>query len=118
MKLGEFARKCKETSYYLHCTEPYYPWELKKGAAKKLTCSGAPRWLCCFALEYESYICLHTALDIFQLNGCIPEMFVLAHSVNLAYETGFSSRTDMSLFLMTRWYLANTLVSVLMWGLQ
>jgi hypothetical protein len=46
MKMGEFAWKCKEASYYLWSTEPYSPWsnsteheirELKKGAAWKLT---------------------------------------------------------------------------------
>jgi hypothetical protein len=64
-KLGEFARKCKEALCYLQSTEPYSPWsnsaareirELKKGAARKLTRSGAPRRLWCFALEYESYV--------------------------------------------------------------
>ncbi|KAL7476000.1 hypothetical protein ACHAW6_001889 [Cyclotella cf. meneghiniana] len=48
IKLGEFARKCKEDSCYLHGTEPYCPWsnsteheirELKKDGARKLTCS-------------------------------------------------------------------------------
>ena len=61
MKLGEFARKCKEASCYLQSTEPYSPWsnsteheirEFKKGAARKLTRSGAPCRLWCFALEY------------------------------------------------------------------
>ena len=54
MKLGEFARKCKEARCYLRGTEPYSPWsnsaereirELKKGAARKLTRSGTPRRL-------------------------------------------------------------------------
>eukprot|EP00804_Cyclotella_cryptica_P013811 CCRYP_019426-RA/>CCRYP_019426-RA protein AED:0.46 eAED:0.46 QI:0/-1/0/1/-1/1/1/0/83 len=65
MRLGEFARKCKEASCLLQSTEPYSPWsnsaereirELKKGAARKLTRSGAPRRLWCFALEYEAYV--------------------------------------------------------------
>ncbi|KAL7481938.1 hypothetical protein ACHAW6_007626 [Cyclotella cf. meneghiniana] len=46
MRLGEFARKCKEATCYLQGTEPYSTWsnstkreirELKKGAARKLT---------------------------------------------------------------------------------
>ncbi|KAL7474624.1 hypothetical protein ACHAW6_000588 [Cyclotella cf. meneghiniana] len=49
MRLGEFARKCKEATFYLQGTEPYSAWsnsaeheirELKKGAARKLTRSG------------------------------------------------------------------------------
>ena len=60
MKLGEFDWKCKEASCYLQSMEPYSPWsnsaerqirELKKGAARKLTRSGAPRRMWCFALE-------------------------------------------------------------------
>ena len=54
MKLGEFAQKYKEAHCYLRSTKPYSPWsnsaereirELKKGAARKLTRSGAPRRL-------------------------------------------------------------------------
>eukprot|EP00804_Cyclotella_cryptica_P008804 CCRYP_015638-RA/>CCRYP_015638-RA protein AED:0.33 eAED:0.33 QI:0/-1/0/1/-1/1/1/0/69 len=61
MRLGEFARKCKEASCYLQSMEPYSPLsnstkleirELKKGTARKLTRSGAPCRLWCFALEY------------------------------------------------------------------
>eukprot|EP00804_Cyclotella_cryptica_P012541 CCRYP_019921-RA/>CCRYP_019921-RA protein AED:0.43 eAED:0.43 QI:0/-1/0/1/-1/1/1/0/150 len=70
MKMEEFARKCNEALCYLQSTEPYSPWsnsakreirELKKGAARKLTQSGAPQRLWYFALEYESYVRSHTA---------------------------------------------------------
>ncbi len=40
----------------------------------------------------------------------------LAHSVNLAFETGLSSRTEVLLFVRTHLYLASILVPVLMWG--
>ena len=85
MKLGEFARKRKEAHCYLRSTEPYSPWsnsaereirELKKGAAWKLTWSGAPRRMWCFALEYKSYVHLHTAHDIYQRDGHIPKTVV------------------------------------------
>ena len=93
MKLGEFARKCKEARCYLRGTEPYSPWsnsaereirELKKGAARKLTRSGAPRRLWCFALEYESYIRSHTAHDIFQLDGRVPETVVSGETADIS----------------------------------
>ena len=60
MSLGEFAWKYKEATCYLQGTKPYFPWsnsaeheirKLKKGAARKLTRSGEPRWLWCFELE-------------------------------------------------------------------
>ena len=85
MKLGEFAWKCKEASCYLRRMEPYSPWsnstereirKLKKGAARKLTWLGVLKWLWCFALEYESYIRLHTALNIFKLDGHIPKTVI------------------------------------------
>ena len=93
MKLGEFARKCKEATCYLRGTEPYSPWsnstkheisELKKGAARKLTRSGVPRRLWCFALEYKSYVRLHTAHDIYQLDGRVPETVVSGETADIS----------------------------------
>ena len=93
MKFGEFVQTCKEALCYLQGTKPYSPWsnsaeseirELKKGAARKLTRSGAPRQLWCFALEYKSYVCLHTANDIFKLDGSIPEMVVLGKTADIS----------------------------------
>ncbi len=78
MKLGEFARKCKEAHCYVRSTEPYSPWsnttkhkirELKKGAAPKLTWSGGPLRLWCFDLENELYLRSHTTHDIYRLDG-------------------------------------------------
>ncbi|KAL7485243.1 hypothetical protein ACHAW6_014108 [Cyclotella cf. meneghiniana] len=91
MKLGGFSRKCKEALCYLHDTEPYSLWsnsaeqeirELKKGAARKLTHSGAPRQLWCYALEYESYVRSHTAHDIYKLDGHVPNTVVLGKTVD------------------------------------
>eukprot|EP00804_Cyclotella_cryptica_P021809 CCRYP_000804-RA/>CCRYP_000804-RA protein AED:0.63 eAED:0.36 QI:0/0/0/0.5/1/1/2/0/296 len=85
MKMGEFAWKCKEVHCYLPSTEPYSPWsksaenaiwELKKEAAQKLTWSGVPQQLWCFALEYELYVRLHTAHEIYTLDGHVSEMVV------------------------------------------
>ncbi len=100
MKLGKFARKCKEASCYLRGTEPYSPWsnstkreirELKKGAARKLTCSGAPRWLWCYALEYKSNVCLHMAHDIYTLDGQAPKMIASSKTADTSpfCELGF-----------------------------
>ncbi len=133
MKLGEFALKYKEATSYLQGSKPHSPWsnstkheirELKKGAARKLTWSGAPRRLWCFALEYESYVRLHTAHDIYQLDGCIPKMVILGETaeINPFCEFFFWDWVkfwDRGLvFLMTHWNLESTLVPVLMWGLQ
>ncbi|KAL7475679.1 hypothetical protein ACHAW6_001592 [Cyclotella cf. meneghiniana] len=93
MKLGEFARKCKEAHCYLRSTESYSPWsnsadheirEVKKGKARKLMWSGVPLRLWCLALEYELYVCLHTAYDIFQLDKHVPVMVVLGKTTNIS----------------------------------
>ena len=132
MKLGEFARKCKEALCYLWGTEPYSPWsnsaeceirELKMGAARKLTRSDAPRRLWCFALEYKSYVRSHTAHDIYQLDGCVTEMVVLGETSDISpfCEFGFwdwvKFRENVSFFLTTKNYLASTLALVSMRGL-
>ncbi|KAL7475891.1 hypothetical protein ACHAW6_001785 [Cyclotella cf. meneghiniana] len=99
MRLGEFAQKCKEVTCHLQSTEPYSPWsnstkheirELKKGTARKLTLSGEHRRLWFFALEYESYVCLHTAHDIYQLDGGVPETVVLGETADISPFCEFS----------------------------
>jgi hypothetical protein len=93
MKLGEFAQKCKEASCHLQSTEPYSPWsnsakyeirELKKGAARKLTQSGAPRGLWRFVLEYQSYVHSHTADDINSLDGWVPETVASGETADIS----------------------------------
>ena len=43
-----------------------------------------PRHLWCFALEYESYVRLHTAHDIYQFDGRIPETVVLDETADIS----------------------------------
>ncbi|KAL7480721.1 hypothetical protein ACHAW6_006386 [Cyclotella cf. meneghiniana] len=89
MILGEFPRSarrlcatCKAPSPILHSLTLLS--ELKKGAARKRTQSGAPRQLWCFVLEYESYVRLHTAHDIFQLDGHVPETVVSGKTADIS----------------------------------
>jgi hypothetical protein len=98
-KLGKFAWKCKEAHCYLQSTKPNSPWsnstkqeirELKKGDARKLTRSGAPQWMWCFALEYESYVRSHTAHDIYCLDGHIPETVVSSETADISPFCEFS----------------------------
>ena len=129
MKLGKFAWKCKEAHCYLRSTEPYSPWsnsakreirELKKGTARKLTRSGAPRRLWCFALEYESYVRSHTAHDIYRLDGRVPETIslvrlqILALSANWAFGNELNSGSTAWPSPTTPWYLASTWAPVSM----
>eukprot|EP00804_Cyclotella_cryptica_P015837 CCRYP_006340-RA/>CCRYP_006340-RA protein AED:0.27 eAED:0.33 QI:64/0/0/1/0/0.33/3/0/257 len=63
----------------------------QEGAARKLTRSGAPQRLWCFALEYESYVRLHTTHDIYHLDGRVPETVVSGETADISpfYEFGF-----------------------------
>jgi len=92
MKLGDIARKCKEAHCYLQSTKPYSLWsdstiheirECKKSTARKLMQSAAPLWLCCFALKYELYVCLHTTHDIYQFDGHVPETVVSGKTADI-----------------------------------
>ena len=74
MRLGEFAQKCKEATWYLQSTKPYSPWsnstkreirELKKGTTNKLTWlvyhNSGPKWshLPKWSEEKQAYINKH-----------------------------------------------------------
>jgi hypothetical protein len=61
MKSGELAQKRQGGTFLL--VDHHSPWsnfakceirDLEKGAAWKLTHSGGPRWLWCFAMEHDS----------------------------------------------------------------
>ena len=93
MMRGEFAWKLKDADCYLRGMEPYSPWqnsaeweirELKKGAARKLTRSGAPKPFWCYVLELESYICSNMAHDIFKLDGRVSETVVSGKTADIS----------------------------------
>ena len=50
-----------------------------------------PRRLWCFALEYESYVCSHTAHDIYRLDGRVPKTVVSGEIADISSfcELGF-----------------------------
>jgi hypothetical protein len=99
--LGEFRKKVKETGTHTHTTLPYSPWsnaaegairELKKGAGRKAAKAHSPAKLWDHCLELEAYIRSHTAHDIYELQGEVPETLV----------TGQPS--DISPFVEQPWY--------------
>jgi hypothetical protein len=81
----EFRRKSRDAGCHVQQTKPYSPWsnaaegsikELKKGVARKMLSSKAPKPLWDGCLELESFIRSHTAHDIFGLKGEVPETVV------------------------------------------
>ena len=82
---GKFHHKCRQAAVHVKQTEPHMPWlnsagsairELKHGLGHKMVQSSAPRCLWDHCLDRESYIRSHTALDIFSLNGQVPETII------------------------------------------
>ena len=98
---GKFKRKARQADCRLKRTEPYSPWanaaegairELKKSFGRKMLRSKAPRKLWDHCLMLEATIRAHTAHDIFELNGEVPEMLVSGQT------------PDISPFAQHEWY--------------
>jgi hypothetical protein len=80
--LGNFRRKVHEADCWLKQTEPHSQWqnaaegairELKRGAGRKMIQSKSPKCLWDDCLELESMGRSITVLDMFELNGQVPE---------------------------------------------
>ena len=80
--LGKFATKCREVDCHLVTTEPYSPWkqaaegctkQTKLGSSRRMLKSGYPKSLWDHCIELEALIRSHTALDIYGLEGQVPE---------------------------------------------
>ena len=80
--LGKFANKCREADCHLVTTEPYSPWmqavegcikQTKLGSSRKILKSGCPRPLWDHCIELEALISSHAVLDIYGLQGQVPE---------------------------------------------
>jgi len=76
--LGNFAKKCREADYRLVNTEPHSLWmmaaegcikELKHGSSCKILKTGSPKRLWDHCIERDALIRLHTALDIYAIQG-------------------------------------------------
>jgi hypothetical protein len=74
-------------------TEPYSPWqntaesairELKRSAGRKMAKAKIPVKLWDYCLELEGYIQSHTALDIYELKGEVPETIVSGMTADIS----------------------------------
>ena len=90
---GNFARKCREADCHLVNTEPHSPWmmaaegcikELKPGSSWKMLKSGSPKRLWDHAIELEALIRSHTALDIYALQGQVPETIMTGQTADIS----------------------------------
>jgi len=99
--MGEFRKTARSYGIAIRQTEPYSPWqnaaewnirEVKRAAGRKMAKTHCPKKLWDHCIELEGYIRSHTALDIYELNGQVPE-------------TVLSGQTaDISPFVECSWY--------------
>jgi hypothetical protein len=90
---GGFRRKLREAGCHIKHTEPHTPKsnaaegsirELKRGVGRKTVRSGAPKRLWDDCLVRESYVRSSTALDIFSLEGQVPDTIVKGHTYDIS----------------------------------
>ena len=91
--LGKFRQKSREADCRVKSTEPHTPFsnaaesairELKKATGRRLTASGCPKRLWDDCMELESFIRSHTALDIWQLQGQVPQTFMTGQTADIS----------------------------------
>ena len=98
--LGNFRRKLKEADCRIKQTEPYTPFsnaaeagirELKKATGRRLTKTRSPKRLWDDCMELESLIRSHTALDIWQLQGQVPQTLMTGQTADISqlFELGW-----------------------------
>jgi hypothetical protein len=90
---GEFRRKPYYTGYHIKQAEPHTQSsnmgegavrELKKGVGRKVLCSGCPERFWDDFIIREAYVRSHTSLDIFGLEGQVPESKIKGETVDIS----------------------------------
>ena len=99
--LGEFRKKKRQFGCHIKQPEPYPPWkimlegatrELKRGSGQKMMRSLLPSKLWDHCIKLEALIRSHTTLDIYGLQGQVPETLLSGKT------------TDISPFIEHKWY--------------
>jgi hypothetical protein len=90
---GKFRRKLRDAGCNIKQTEPHTQSsnmgkggvrELKRGVGKQILCSGCPKrfWDDCIIIE--AYVRSYTSMDIFGLEGQVPEIKVKGETVDIS----------------------------------
>ena len=89
----EFKRKLRAADCLAHWIEPYSPWqnacetqirECKRGVARKMLATNTPKQLWDHCMEMQFLVRSHTALDIFELNGNVPETLMKGRPADIS----------------------------------
>ena len=90
--LGEFRKKARQFSCHIKQSDPYSPWYIMaEGAIREIKCGSgqtmmrillpAKLWYHC--IELEALIQLHNALDIYELQGQVPETLLSGQTADI-----------------------------------
>jgi hypothetical protein len=97
---GNFRRKCTEADCKTKQTEPYTPFsnsaeaairEVKKSSGRKMMETQCPKRIWDDCIELESFIKSHTAIDIWQLEGQVPQTRMTGQTADISqfFELGW-----------------------------
>jgi hypothetical protein len=90
---GEFRKKLRDTGCHIKQTEPYTQSsnmgegavrELKKGVGRQMLRSGCPKRFWDDCIIREAYVRSHTSLDIYGLEGQVPESKIKGETVDIS----------------------------------
>jgi hypothetical protein len=90
---GEFMRKLRDAGFHIKQTEPHIQSsnmgegavrELKKGVGRHMMRSGCPKRLWDDCINREAYVSSHTSLDIYGLEGQVPESKIEGETVYIS----------------------------------
>ena len=91
--LGDFRKKLREVDCKVHQIEKDSPFantaeaeirEIKKGSGRKMTAKHSPMKLWDRCLQLESLIRSHTALDVYKLDGQVPETILTGYTADIS----------------------------------
>ena len=90
---GQFAKKLRDAGCHKRQIEPYSPWmnaaesqirEIKRGSARSMLKQPTPKVLWDHCIELESRIRSCSALDIYQLDGEVPETKMMGYTADIS----------------------------------
>jgi hypothetical protein len=96
---GEFRKKLRNAGYHTKQTEPHTQssnmcegavCELKEGVGRQMLRSGCPRRLCDDCIIIEAYVSSHTSLDVYGLEGQVPESKIKGKTVDISTISEYS----------------------------
>ena len=99
LTLGVFAKKARQAGCHLSLTDHYSPWQnraeseirkVKRLARRWMVESNSPRKLWDYCTQLASVVRSHTAHDMFQLQGEVPETILRGTTADISHVCEFA----------------------------